>query len=186
MKALLLVSAALLAGAAPVEGTVKPGYAPTWSIAPEFSLSPYSESPGDDKRPARALAVGVHATRRWDKYGAGLALELNTWRGEDLEENTDFFVTALVGPEFELLSVGGRLRHRFAAGLAILIDGSENDERGGVGFYADIRPVGFRWKFDHFILGFDPMSLLANVPDAGGIPLVDIQYRGNVYMEFGL
>ena len=69
----------------------------------------------------------------------------------------------------------------------MVLKGTELDEPGNMGFFADIKPGGFRFLVgDAMRLTFDPISLAVVLPDASGIPLVDIQYRSSLSLEFGL
>lgn len=159
-------------------------YAPRWALATDLAFSPYSE--GGDESPGilRGLALGAHATHRWGRWGLGLALEGTLWRLTDVAGD-DWFAALHIGPEGEVLSAGGRIRTRLGGGLAVLLEGSPLDDAGEIGFYLDLRPAGFRWALGEAVVGLDPLTLFTTVPDAGGIPLVDVQYRFCVYAEFG-
>lgn len=164
---------------------LEPPYAAAWSVAPDFAFSPYSESNGDDPGLMRGLALGLHGTHRWARWGLGLALEGTLWRSVDGAGEEDWFGALHAGVEGEVLSAGGRIRSRLGGGLAVLLEGTALDEAGEVGFYIDLRPAGVRWALGDVVIGLDPLTLFATVPDAGGIPLVDVQYRVCVSAEFG-
>ncbi len=173
--------AASLLGAAPAAA------AEPWALAGELAVSPYSGAPGETQRPFRALALGGHGAYRWGDWGAGLGVEGNLFQQLDLDGETDFLFQLLVGAEGEVLMANGRMRSRLGAGLAVLLEGTELDDEGATaGFYVDIRPAGFRWPFDGWVLGFDPVTLLVAIPEPSGIPLVDVQYRAHVYAEVTL
>lgn len=154
-----------------------------WSLSGEVAASPYSEAPGRVSGLFRALALGVHGAHRWDDLGAGLGFETNVWRTEDGTGGTDWLAALLLGVEGDLRMVDGRLRARVGSGLAVLLEGTAGDAPGATGFYVDLRPAGFRWPFEGSALVVDPISLVVVVPDAGGIPLVDVQYRLAVAYE---
>mgnify|MGYP007114253891 CR=1 FL=1 len=155
-----------------------------WSLAGELAVSPYSEAPGETERPFRAVALGAHLAHRWDRFGAGLAVEANVFQQEDLDGKADFVWMGLVGLEGEVLMVGGLVRSRMGGGLALLLEGTDLDNDGVVaGFYLDLHPVGFRWPFEGWVLGVDPLTLLLAIPEPSAIPLIDIQYRAHVYAE---
>ncbi len=160
-------------------------YAAQWALATDLAFSPYSEGGDDAPGVMRGLALGAHATHRWGRWGLGLALEGTLWRLTDVVGEDDWFAALHIGPEGEVLSAGGRIRTRLGGGLAVLLEGSPLDDAGEIGFYLDIRPAGFRWALGETVIGLDPLTLFTTVPDAGGIPLVDVQYRFCVYAEFG-
>ncbi|MCA9557524.1 MAG: hypothetical protein H6704_24700 [Myxococcales bacterium] len=158
-----------------------------WALAGELAVSPYSGAEGEPQRPFRAVALGGHGVYRWGDWGAGVGVEGNLFQQLDLEGDIDFLVQLLIGAEGELLMADRRLRSRLGAGVAVLLEGTELDVDGpAAGFYVDIRPVGFRWPFDGWVLGVDPLTLLVAIPEPSAIPLVDIQYRAHVYAEVDL
>lgn len=168
-------------------GCATPGI-PARSVAltPEFSGSAVSDSPGEFTF-ARAFAPSVHGAYRWGAYGLGGGLELNVFRQQELDGGDDFLAAALIGVEGDMLSLDGRVRSRIGGGLAVLLEGTDRDEPGLTGFYVDIRPGGYRFLIaEDTLLTFDPLSLAILLPDASGIPLVDVQYRANVSVEFSL
>lgn len=179
----------LAAGAAwaaePADDTLEAPYAAALALDFDLALSPYSEGREDEARVFRAFALGLHAGRRWHRWGVGLALEGTLWRAVDGQGEDDWFGALHTGVDGTLLSAGGRIRTRLGGGLALLLEGTELDGAGGAGFYVDLRPAGVRWALDDVVIGFDPLTLFVTLPDAGGIPLVDVQYRLCVYAEFG-
>lgn len=160
-------------------------FASRWSIAPDLAVTPYSDAGAETADVLRGLALGVHGTRRWARWGLGLGLEATSWKNTDARGNDDVFVALHAGLEGEVLSAGGRVRTRVGGGLAVLLEGTTLDSAGATGFYLDLRPAGVRWSLAELIVGLDPVTLSVTVPDAGGIPLVDVQYRFCLYAEFG-
>lgn len=161
-------------------------YGATWAIAPDAAFSPYSDAGGDKSSGVmRGLALGAHGARRWGRWGAGLGVEGTLWRTDDAGGRDDWLAALHVGVEGEVLSGGGRVRSRLGGGLAVLLEGTELDGAGATGFYIDLRPAGVRWAVGETVIGLDPLTLFMTLPDAGGIPLVDVQYRFCVSVEFG-
>lgn len=157
-----------------------------WVVAPELSLSNVSESP-DQQSVARAMAAGVHSGYRWGKWGLGGVMEFNFFRQRNLVDEHDQFAALLLGVDGEVLAAGGWMRSRLSGGLAVVLKGTELDEPGRTGFFLDIKPGGFRFVVgDATRLTFDPLTMAVLIPDASGIPLVDVQYRSSVSLEFGL
>lgn len=187
MRAAVALGLAALPTLEAFAAELEPPYAARWSIAPDIAFAPYSEVGSRDTSEGvlRAFALGLHGLRRWDAWGAGLALEGTVWRTADGAGEDDWFAALHVGAEGELLSVGGRLRSRLGAGLAVLLEGSALDPPGEAGFYVDLRPAGFRWALGEAVIGLDPLALFVTVPDVGGIPLVDVQFRLCVSVELG-
>ena len=157
-----------------------------WSFGTSLSSTTYSASTNSKGQAFRAGAVDMRLIRRWGAWRASFDTEFNLWRSEDVEDESDFFGAMLSGFGLERVSLHGALRTRISAGLAVLLEGSETDERWGTGFYLDVHPVGFRWPFEFGALGLDPLSFVVIVPEARGIPIVDVQYRTTFYMEFNL
>lgn len=173
--------AALLLAAGPATA------AEPWALAGELAVSPYSGAPGESQRLFRAVALGGHGAYRWGDWGAGLGVEANLFQQLDFDGETDYLAQLLIGAEGEVLLADGRMRSRLGGGLALLLEGTELDDDGvTAGFYVDIRPAGFRWAFDGWVLGVDPVTLLVAIPEPSGIPLVDVQYRAHVYAEVTL
>lgn len=183
MRTVLLIGSLLGSLAA----CATPGIPPTdVVISPELSSSTVSEGP-DDRSVARALALGARGGYRWGAWGVGGSAELNLFRQRELDGSDDQLAAVLIGVDGEVLSANGYVRSRVGGGLAVLLEGTSLDEPGLTGFYVDLRPGGFRVLLREGLrLTFDPLSLAILVPDASGIPLVDIQYRANLAVEFSL
>jgi hypothetical protein len=169
-----------------VAGCATPGIPKNeWVIAPELSISNVSESP-DERSFVRSIAPAVRSGYRWGKWGVGGVVEANFFRQKNLADGDDHFAALLVGVDGEVLAANGWIRSRVGGGLAVVLSGTELDEPGKTGFYADIKPGGIRFVVgDAMRLTFDPLSMAILVPDASGIPLVDIQYRSTLSLEFG-
>lgn len=176
---------ALVLSTAAVTGPPAVDWGPPNYFAVDFAASSYSDEPGTG-RFLRTLSLSGRGGRRWGRWGLGLAGELNLWAWEDLDSSTDALGAWLLGIDGEVRMVGGRVRSRISGGLAFLLEGTDDDEAGDVGFYFETRPVGFRWPFENWLLGFDPLGMMLVVPSVSGIPLVDVQFRTAFYAEFGL
>jgi hypothetical protein len=168
-------------------GCATPNMPPSeWVVAPAVSVSNVSESP-DKRKFLRAVAPAVRGGHRWGKWGVGASAETNFFSQENLDGNRDQFAALLVGVDGEVLAASGWIRSRVGAGLAVVLKGTNLDEPGKAGFYADLKPGGFRFVVgDAMRLTFDPISLAILLPDATGIPLIDVQYRSSLSLEFGL
>jgi len=88
-----------------------------------------------------------------------------------------------LGGEFRLAD--GFLRTSLAVGPSVLLFDTLLDRAGRVGLFVDVRPVGLRWKLnDRFTLGLDPFHLVLLAPVLTQIPLVRVQYRLSLSLEF--
>jgi hypothetical protein len=92
---------------------------------------------------------------------------------------------ALYGLDVSYLSADGYVRSMISGGAAVLMEGTDIDEPGAVGFYLDMRPVTFRFQVrPDLLLAFSPLSGIFVIPDPSGIPIVDAQFRANFGVEF--
>jgi hypothetical protein len=158
-------------------------------IQPEASVSMVTEERGDVGF-LRTMGVGVRAHRQSGRWGWGGGTELNFFKTRTLTGGPDWSSAALIGLDGSMLSADGYVRSMTSLGLAILVegtetDGTELDEPGSVGFFWETRPVVFRFQVrDALLLAFCPLSGAILVPDPTGIPLVDVQFRTNLSVEF--
>lgn len=185
MTALSLMFGGILVGS--MSGCATPRVPPSeWVVAPELSVTNVSESPGT-RDYIRAVAPAARAGHRWGKWGVGGSIEANFFKQEDLTGSDDQYAALLIGVDGEVLAANGWVRSRVGGGLAVLLKGTELDEPGNTGFYLDIKPGGFRFEVaDAMRLTFDVLSMTVLLPDASGIPLVDVQFRSSLSLEFGL
>lgn len=71
-----------------------------------------------------------------------------------------------------------------AVGPSILLTDTLLDDAGSVGLFIDLRPAGFRWRMTHVNIGLDPLSFTVVAPVLGALPLVRVQYRTTLTVEF--
>jgi hypothetical protein len=119
-------------------------------------------------------------------WGAFLQLEQSLWRG------TEYGATVVPGT----LNLGLGSEWRFANGLirssvtlgpSLLLFDTRIDKAGHLGVFLEARPLGLRWRLGpRFTLGLDPLSLAIVAPVLTGIPLVRVQYRTTLALEFDL
>ena len=90
-----------------------------------------------------------------------------------------------IGIGGEFIYADGLLRTSVSAGPSILVTPGSLDNKGSMGGYFDLKPIGIRWPiFNQFILGIDPISLSILAPVLEGIPLVELEYRTTFIGEF--
>ena len=153
-------------------------------VQPEVGLSIVSEERGEPGF-LRTFGGGVRAHRQTGRWGWGGGAELNVFKTRTLTGGPDWMAAALIGLDGSVLSGDGYVRSMVSAGMAVLFEGSDIDEPGSIGFFVETRPVVFRFKVrDTMILALCPLSGAFLVPQPAGIPLVDVQYRTNLTVEF--
>ncbi|MFN3198509.1 MAG: hypothetical protein ACE366_08845 [Bradymonadia bacterium] len=155
-----------------------------WILQPEIGASLISAEAGDSTS-LRAFGAGGKVLHHWGRFGLGVGAEYNVFDTRTLDDKPDAVSTALLGADVSVLSAEGRIRSSTNVGFAWLVQGTELDEPGALGFFWEVRAVTYRFKVaDDLALSFSPLSGLLIVPEPSGIPLVDIQYRVNFAVEF--
>ena len=92
-----------------------------------------------------------------------------------------------VGVGGELLYFEQRARASVAVGPSVLLFDSGLDDAGTTGIFVDVRPVALRWRFhDRVTLQVDPLTFTVVAPVLERIPLVLVEYRTVVGLEFDL
>ncbi len=121
---------------------------------------------------------------RYKGYGAYVVLEHNMWL--TVENDVDVVQGAVnLGFGFEATYGGdGFVRTAFAVGPSFLAWDTALDDAGTTGVYFDLHPVGLRWAIHrHLVIGLDPIGFAIVMPVLDGIPLIDVQYRTDLYIE---
>lgn len=104
---------------------------------------------------------------------------------QSLEDRSVITFGALnLAAEYTRTFFGDVVAMSLAAGPSILLTDSILDDAGSVGLYIELRPAGFRWRFKHVNIGLDPLSFTVVAPVLGALPLVRVQYRTTVSVEF--
>lgn len=171
----------VLASAA--EETAAPAPRPTPFAAVEFHGSLLSDVPNRSLAAATA-GYGARAGLRGSRWGAYLQVEQNAWRGVEAARGFDAgtFNAALGG---ELQFAEGRCRTALALGTSTLLFRTALDAPGTTGLFVDVRPVGLRWSLPRgFTLQFDPLTAAIVAPVLGGIPLLQLEYRTLLSVEW--
>ena len=123
---------------------------------------------------------------RLGDWGVSFRLEHNLWIASEI--NRALEQGALnIGIAGELLYFDRRVRAMIALGPSILLFDTGIDEAGEVGLFVDARPVGLRWQVrDGLIVQWDPLTFTLVAPVLSGIPLVMLEYRTAVSVEFDM
>ncbi len=133
-----------------------------------------------------AAVPGVRGGIRDARWGLFGSMEAAIWWVPTGTVDETALQSALnIGLGGELLYADGYVRSSLVLGPSILLQGSELDEPGDVGFFLEFRGAGLRWAFDGpYVLVADPLSFSLIMPSLGGIPLVEIEYRSTVGLEY--
>ncbi len=130
-----------------------------------------------------AFGYALKGGYRWGFLGLFLQFEQDFWIGTEYDVRvTQGAYNVAVGVDFTYFE--GRAHSSIAVGPSILAFDTLLDSRGSVGWFLDIRPIGFQWDVHRFVrLGLDPISFAVVAPSLDGVPLVQIEYRTTFYLE---
>lgn len=135
--------------------------------------------------------VGITGGVHFRRAGLTLAVE-NSWFPEPTlaEDSGETFVGEMQGLVAVLVGVDLRyasehLRLRISAGPTMLLRSSLVDRAGTVGIAFEARPAGIRIPLRGArTLVVDPLSFSMAIPDFSGIPLLLLQFRTTLSIEF--
>lgn len=130
------------------------------------------------------FALGVEGGIRWRPWGALAKIEWNPWLNTQTGDVERGVLDIGVGGEYTYFE--GRARTAVFLGPSVLAFRTQLDERPGIhGFFLDVLPVTLRWSIrDRLLLRVDPISFHIVAPVLAGIPLVIIEYRHGVSVEW--
>jgi hypothetical protein len=166
--------------------TTDPRHRP-WYLSGQAGTVLLGRSTNGGWRVGRAFAAGAGAGRRWGRFDAFVEAEANGWSSTRADGSRDHALAVDVGIGAGASYAGGFLRASVAAGLSILGIPTDVDTAGSTGLYVDLRPVHYRWALPRpWVLGLQPLSLMVAMPVLTGIPLVEVQFRTSLTVEYGL
>ena len=130
-----------------------------------------------------AFGYGFKGGYRWGFVGAFLQFEQDFWIATEFDVRvTQGAYNIAVGVDFTYFE--GRAHSSIAFGPSILAFDTPLDNRGSVGWFLDLRPIGVQWDVHRFVrLGLDPLSFAIVAPSLDGVPLVQVEYRTTFYLE---
>jgi hypothetical protein len=141
----------------------------------------------DGLRVGRGVAVGLTGGRRWGAVDLFAQGEANYWSDVRSDNTHDSALAVDLGLGGAVSYAHHLLRTSLAVGTSILAVPTDVDQAGSVGVYVDLRPVGYRWALDRaWAIGIQPLSLTVALPVLTGIPLVEIQFRSSLALEYRL
>jgi hypothetical protein len=125
--------------------------------------------------------------------GGFVQLDVAHWFGPEAttDDASRPFAAALqvalnVGVGVDVVYFGERMRGAFSVGPSVLLRDNSVGHAGAVGFFVDMRPAGVRVTLPRgATLVIDPLTLTMLMPDLGAIPLLQIEYRTVLAIEFG-
>ena len=132
------------------------------------------------------FGVGFRGGFRRDWWGMFMEIQYVSWSGyAALSRNYQSSFNAGIGAEW--LYFDHRLRTAVSFGTAILAKEAPPDPVGTMGIYLDVVPAGYVFRpASNLNIVITPITLFVNVPSLKGIPLLVIQYRTVVSIEFSL
>lgn len=166
-------------------GCAAPGYQRTGLMFQADTSGSWVSEQAGEPRLLRAFAGAARIHYQGERWGVGIANEANFFRVRAIDGDWDVMAAALYGLDVSYLSADGYVRSMISGGTTVLMEGTDIDEPGAIGFYLDTRPVTFRFQVrPDLLLAFCPLSGIILVPDPRGIPIVDAQFRANFSVEF--
>jgi hypothetical protein len=125
---------------------------------------------------------GGAAFGRWSAF---TQLEHNLWK--PLEQDSGLVPGVLnIGVGAGLSYAGARMRGSLALGPSILLFSTAIDRAGSVGLFVDFRPASIRFRPTSSItLVLDCIAFSLAAPVLSGLPLMRVQYRTILGVEFG-
>lgn len=129
--------------------------------------------------------AGVSGGYRFENLGLFTMVELDhNW---DFTQETDTLTLLNAGLGGELLYVLGHARTSAVVGLSVLLEDTDLDGAGTVGWFLDVRPVSIRWAIgEKAAFELTPVGLDLTVPVTDGIPLVLVSFMTRVGFEWSI
>jgi len=130
-----------------------------------------------------AFGYALKGGYRWGLVGTFLEFEQDFWVATEYDVRVvQGAYNIAAGVDFTYFE--GRAHTSIAIGPSILGFNTLLDQRGSVGWFFDLRPIGLQWDVRrHVRLGLEPLSFVVVAPSLDAVPLVQIQYRTTFYLE---
>ena len=127
---------------------------------------------------------GLRAGYRWDGWGVFAHFEQNLWQTTEMDSKIVQGAFNLgVGGEY--IYADGFVRTSLEVGPSILLFDTLLDDAGSVGVFVDLRPVGLRWNpWEKLHIVAEPLTLAFVAPVLDGIPLIQVEYRSVLGVEW--
>lgn len=132
------------------------------------------------------FGYGLQVGHRWRRWGVFIRAEQNLWLASELSRDLEMGA-ANVGAGVDVVYYEGRMRSALSVGASVLLFETAFDEAGRTGFFVDLRPTGFRWPVGrNATIEWDPLTFTLVAPVLSGIPLLMLEYRTALSVEFRL
>lgn len=132
------------------------------------------------------FGYGLAAGYRWERWGVFAQAEEDFWAETEIEFDVRRGVVNL-GPGVDYFYWDDRVRASAVVGASILMSDTVLHDRGHVGLFLDLRPVGLRYgDAGGTTLQLDPLTFAVEAPVLGSPALVDVQYRFRLTLEYDL
>ncbi len=156
-----------------------------WFIGTEGHFSLLSDSV-DRSVLGNAFGYGLNSGYRWGNWGLFGHVEHNLFVATEFDRQVvNGALNIGLGGEYFFHDRGARTS--LTLGPSILLFDTLIDDAGETGFFIDIRPGGLRWHLGgDFFATFDPLTFGVVAPVVGSIPLVNIEYRTIISVEYCL
>lgn len=135
---------------------------------------------------ANTFGYSVKGGYHFTNWGLFFQTEQNLWIASEFSRTIKPGVLNIaLGSEY--IYFEGRARTSLALGSSILLFDTVLDKSGSKGIFMDLRPVGFKWNLKDFVyILFDPLSVAIVAPVLNRIPLVMVEYRTVISLEYNL
>jgi hypothetical protein len=131
------------------------------------------------------LNLGLLAGYRFE--GLGLLAGVEVDRNWDFTQETQTLTLLNAGVGGEYLYILGNARTSALAGVSILLESTDLDDAGTMGWFLDVRPVSIRWALGpQAAVELTPIGFDLTVPVTGSIPLVLVSFMTRVGFEWSL
>jgi hypothetical protein len=136
---------------------------------------------------ADTFGFGLRAGYRFNDWAIFMQIENNRWFTSELSAASLVAGVLDVGLGCEYLFFEGRARTSLALGSSTLLMDTFLLDKGEVGIFFEVRPLGLRWAIgDYLYIVFDPLTFALVAPDPGDEGLVLMQYRTLLGLEIDL
>ncbi len=131
----------------------------------------------------------VRGGKQWKRWGVFVQVEQDLWVDRDFENGvTQGVLNPGIGAEYRYAN--GFMSSSVAAGPSILLFDTDLDDAGQIGVFFDLRPTALRFqpfdRYSSFVLKFEPLTFTLVAPVLSGIPLLQIEHRTVLTVEFTL
>lgn len=173
----LLICALLAPSTVSAQGSTTPAApAMDWSIEAQIGSAILSPS----------LDLALEGSHRWERFGVLVKADWNRWINTQKDPLfTNGALNLGIGAEYWYLD--GRARSAVVVGPSVLLFRTVLDDVGTTGLFLDLYPTTLCWSLSGPLhLRLDPLSFHVVAPVIDVIPLIFLEYRTSVALEWRL